>query len=106
MCLNAHLCISYRVFIKYSVFYLNFFDFLNSAKSATALVFYLRGVCTHTDTEGKQRGVRVRNILKSSGENTIFNKHLVTNPYIIPSLKVNSVHKVTIIRIRNCCAFV
>ena len=28
--------------------------FLNSASSAAALVFYLPGVCTHTDTEGKQ----------------------------------------------------
>ena len=28
--------------------------FLNSAGSAAALVFYLPGVCTHTDTEGKQ----------------------------------------------------
>ena len=27
--------------------------FLNSASSATVLVFYLPGVCTHTDTEGK-----------------------------------------------------
>ena len=38
--------------------------FLNSAGSAAALVFYLPGVCTHTDTEGKQRKARVRNILK------------------------------------------
>ena len=28
--------------------------FLNSASSAAALLFYLPGVCTHTDTEGKQ----------------------------------------------------
>ena len=35
--------------------------FLNSASSAAALP----GVCTHTDTEGKQRKTRVRNILKS-----------------------------------------
>ena len=27
--------------------------FLNSAGSAAAQVFYLPGVCTHTDTEGK-----------------------------------------------------
>ena len=40
--------------------------FLNSASSAAALVFYLPGVCTHTDTEGKQRKARVRNILKDS----------------------------------------
>ena len=40
--------------------------FLSSASSAAALVFYLPGVCTHTDTGGKQRRARVRNILKSS----------------------------------------
>ena len=28
--------------------------FLNSAGSAAAQDFYLPGVCTHTDTEGKQ----------------------------------------------------
>ena len=39
--------------------------FLNSASSAAALVFYLPGVCTHTDTKGKQRKARLRNILKS-----------------------------------------
>ena len=49
--------------------------FLNSASSAAALVFYLHGVCTHTDTEGKQRKTRVWNILKSSEKNTIFNEH-------------------------------
>ena len=32
----------------------NFVIFVNSASSAVALVFYLPGVCTHTDTEGKQ----------------------------------------------------
>ena len=37
--------------------------FLNSASSAAALVFYLSGVCTHTNTEGIQRKTRVRNIL-------------------------------------------
>ena len=39
--------------------------FLNSASFPAALVFYLPGVRTHTDTEGKQRKARVRNILKS-----------------------------------------
>ena len=33
---------------------LNVLIFPNSASSAAALVFYLPGVCTHTDTEGKQ----------------------------------------------------
>ena len=56
----------YRLFIKYCVFYLKFVIFLNSVGSASALVFYLPGVCTHTDTEGTQREARVRNILKSS----------------------------------------
>ena len=53
----------YTVFIKYCVFSLKFCD-LNSASSAAALVFYLPGASTHTDTEGKQRKARVRNILK------------------------------------------
>ena len=44
----------YRVFIKNCVFSLEFCDCLNSASFAAALVFYLPGVCTHTDTEGKQ----------------------------------------------------
>ena len=57
--------------------FLNFVIFLNSASSATALVFYLPGVCTHTDTEGKQRKARVRNIFKNSEKNTIFNEHPV-----------------------------
>ena len=40
--------------------------FLNSASSAAALLFYLPGACTHTDTEGKQGKASVRNILRSS----------------------------------------
>ena len=55
--------------------------FPNSASSAAALVFYLPGMCTHTDTEGKQRMARVRNILKSSEKNTIFNEHPVSNKF-------------------------
>ena len=51
--------------------------FLNSESSAAALVFYLPGVCTYMDTEGKQRKARVRNILKSLEKNTIFNEHPV-----------------------------
>ena len=47
--------------------------FLNSASSAAALVFYLTGVCTHTDTEGKQSSVYSKKI----GKNTIFNRHPV-----------------------------
>ena len=51
--------------------------FLNSASSAAAPEFYLPGVCTHIDTEGKQRKARVRNILKSSKKPTIFYEHPV-----------------------------
>ena len=47
--------------------------FLNSASSVAALVFYLPGVCTHTDTEGKQSP----EYLKKIGKNTIFNEHPV-----------------------------
>ena len=47
--------------------------FLNSASSAAALVFYLPGVCTHTDTEGKQSSEYSKKI----GKNTIFNRHPV-----------------------------
>ena len=44
----------YRVFIKYCVFSLKFCDFSELCSSVAALVFYLPGVCTHTDTKGKQ----------------------------------------------------
>ena len=52
---------------------------LNSASSAAELVFYLPGVCTHTDTKGKQRKARVGNILKFLEKNTIFNEHPVAH---------------------------
>ena len=70
----------YRVFINNCVFPSNFGIFLNSASasSAAALVFYLSSVCTHTDTERKQRKARVRNILKSSKKTQhSMNKHPV-----------------------------
>ena len=63
--------------------------FLNSARSAAALVFYLPGVCTHTDTEGKQRTTRVRNILKFFGKNTIFNEHPVPKQLTANKLLAN-----------------
>ena len=48
--------------------------FLNSVSSAAALVYYLpTGVCTHTDTEGKQS----QEYFKIFGKNTIFNEHPV-----------------------------
>ena len=42
------------LFIKFCAFF-NFVIFLNSASSAAMLVFYLPGVCTHTDTEGERK---------------------------------------------------
>ena len=53
--------------------------FRNSASSAAALVIYLPGVCTYTDTEGKQRKARVWNILEFSEKNTIFNEDPVSD---------------------------
>ena len=64
--ISLELMLNYRVFIKYCVFSLKCYDFLNSASSVAALVFYLPSVCTHTDTGGKQRRARVQNISKSS----------------------------------------
>ena len=75
--------IMYRVFIKYCVFPQNVVIFLNSVSSAASLVFYLPGVCTQTDTKGKQRKARIRNILKSLDKNTIFNEHPVQDMSII-----------------------
>ena len=66
--------------------------FLNSVSSAAALVFYLPSVCTHTDTEGKQRKARVRKIFKIFRKNTIFNEHpvcYVTNSDLAMFLRVN-----------------
>ena len=51
----------------------NFLLFLYSASFAAALVFYLPGVCTHTDTKGKQSP----EYFKIFEKNTIFNEHLV-----------------------------
>ena len=56
------------MFIKYCVFSLKCWIFLNSASSAAALVFYLPCVCTHTDTKGEHRKARVRNFLGSSAK--------------------------------------
>ena len=61
------------------VFFFNFVIFLNSAISAAALlVFYLPGVCTHTDkpTENRERP-ESEIFLKSSGKHTIINEHPV-----------------------------
>ena len=53
----------FRVFIKYCVFPYNFVWLFWTL--LVLLVFYLPGVCTHTDTKGKQKRARVRNILES-----------------------------------------
>ena len=55
--------------------------FLNSASSAAALVFYLSGVCTHTDTERKQGKARVQNILKSAKKTQYLMNALYMNTY-------------------------
>ena len=52
--------------------------FLNSASSAAALVFYLPGVCTHTDTEGKTEKGQSQEYFEIFGKNTIFNEHSVS----------------------------
>ena len=55
---------------------------------ATCPFFHLQGVpcvCTHTNTEGEQRKASVRNILKSSGKNTIFNEHPVAWEPLVPN---------------------
>ena len=49
-----------------------------SATSAAALVFYLLGVCTHTDTEEKTEKGQSPEYFKIFGKNTIFNEHPVT----------------------------
>ena len=74
--------IRYRVFINYCVFPYNFVIFLNSARFAAALVFYLPGVCTHTDTERKQRKARVQNILKSLKKQYLMNTLLLFFSYL------------------------
>ena len=51
--------------------------FLNSASSAAALVVYLPGVCTHTDTEGKTEKGQTQEYFKIFGKNTILNEHPV-----------------------------
>ena len=51
--------------------------FLDSVSSAVALVFYLPGVGTHTDTEGKQSPEN----FKIFGKNTIFNEHPVSDEW-------------------------
>ena len=69
----------YRVFIKYCVIPYNFLNFLNSAHSAAALVFYLPGVCTHTDIEKKtESGIYIKIFEK----NTIFNEHPVCHTWV------------------------
>ena len=56
--------------------FINFVIFLNSASSPAALVFYLPGVCTHTDTKGN-RERQESGIFKIFEKNTIFDEHPV-----------------------------
>ena len=75
-----HICYATGCSLNIVFFPFNFVIFLSSASSTAALVFYLPSVCTHTDTEGKQRKARVRNILKSSEKTQyIFNEHPVAH---------------------------
>ena len=69
-------------------------SFLTSAGSAAALVFYLPGVCAHTDTEVKQRKARFWNILETSKKtqylmNTLYVQYDKTNYVIIHYLTSN-----------------
>ena len=57
---------------------------MNSASSAAARVFYLPGMCTHTDTEGKRRKARA-DYFKNFEKNTIFNEHPVVTYNLTPS---------------------
>ena len=72
------------MFINCCVFPKNFLNFLNSASSAEALVFYLPGVCTHSDDEGKQRKAKVQNILKS----LIKTQYLMNTLYLLSKFVV------------------
>ena len=72
--------------LKIVFFPLNFVIFLNSASSAAALVFYLPGVCTHNDTEGKQS----LEYFKIFGKNTIFNEQPV---YSVQKSSKNKKHR-------------
>ena len=65
------------MFIKYCVFSLKFCDFSELCQFCCSAGVLPAGVCTHTDTKGKQGKARVRKILKSSEKNTIFNEHPV-----------------------------
>ena len=67
VCLVFQICLSFIWIIPNSI---NIVFFLK------LLWFFWTGVCTHTDTEGKQRKARVRNNLKSS-KNTIFSENPV-----------------------------
>ena len=79
----------YRVFSKHYVFFLKFCDFLNSASSAAALVFYLPGVCLHTLTPREKEKGMSPEYFKIFKKNTIFIEYPVFKktfpslPYIL-----------------------
>ena len=67
----------YRVFIKYCVFSLKFWIFLNSASSAASASF-LPALCvyTHWHRGRREKGQSLK-YFKIFGKNTIFNEHPV-----------------------------
>ena len=71
---------SYRMFIKYCVFSLKFWDCSELCQFCCSAGVLPAWLCTHTNTLGKQRKTRVRNILKSSKKhniiyNTLYKKY-------------------------------
>ena len=59
---------------------------MNSASSAAGLVFDLP-LCTHTDTEGKPREARVRNIILRKKT-----QYLINTLYVKPYLRPDACH--------------
>ena len=73
-----NLRIMYRVLIKYCVFSLIFFEFLNSASVGAALVFYMP-YCVYTHwRRGKTEKGQSPVYSKIFGKNTIFNENPVS----------------------------
>ena len=62
--------------------------FLTSVCFAAALVFYLPGVFTHTDTDGKKQKGNSPEYFKIFPKNTIFNEHPVIHFLLIVLLIV------------------
>ena len=72
----------YRVFIKYCVFSFKFCDFSELCQLCCSAGFLPAWcVCTHTDTEGKQRNARVGSIFKNSEKTQYLINTLYINLY-------------------------